>query len=89
MEADGEALAQLHAGPMVAEAVGEFQPEGLGIEADGAVHIGDVESDVAAGEHMSSVVRHAECRLFSLARARLTFSKMSAALAVHMKGLGA
>jgi hypothetical protein len=37
----------------------------------------------------ASVVRHAECPLFSLARARLTFSKMSAALAVQMKGLGA
>jgi hypothetical protein len=36
----------------------------------------------------ASVVRHAECRLWSAERARLTFSRMSLALAVQMKGLG-
>jgi transposase len=37
----------------------------------------------------SSVVRHAECRLSRAFLARLTFSRMSAALAVQLKGLGA
>ena len=36
----------------------------------------------------ASVVRHAERRLCSARRARLTFSKMSEARAVQMKGLG-
>ena len=36
----------------------------------------------------SSVVRHADGRLFRAVRARLTFSRMSAALAVQMKGFG-
>ena len=36
----------------------------------------------------ASVVRHAECRLSRDLRARLTFSRMSAALAVQMNGLG-
>ena len=36
----------------------------------------------------SSVVRQADCRLSSVRRARLTFSKMSVALAVQMNGLG-
>jgi hypothetical protein len=35
-----------------------------------------------------SVVRHAEGRLWRARRARLTFSKMSAALAVQMNGFG-
>src|ERR1700758_2078490 len=37
---------------------------------------------------LAGVVRHAECRLWSAERARLTFSRMSLALAVQMKGLG-
>ena len=36
----------------------------------------------------ASVVRHADQRLFRAARARLTFSRMSDALAVQTKGLG-
>jgi hypothetical protein len=36
----------------------------------------------------TSVVRHAECRLSRALRARLTFSRMSLALAVQMNGLG-
>jgi DNA-directed RNA polymerase subunit RPC12/RpoP len=36
----------------------------------------------------SSVVRHTDGHLFRTARARVTFSKMSVALAVQMKGLG-
>lgn len=45
--------------------------------------------DVGAGlnQRLSGVVRHADCRL-KIARARLTFPKMSAVLAVQMKGLG-
>src|SRR5262249_50835160 len=35
-----------------------------------------------------SVVRHKDCNLSSFCRARLTFSKMSEAVAVQMKGLG-
>jgi len=35
-----------------------------------------------------SVVRQADCRLSRAARARLTFSRISAALAVQMNGLG-
>jgi len=35
-----------------------------------------------------SVVRHTEGHLFRTARARVTFSRMSVALAVQMKGLG-
>ena len=37
---------------------------------------------------INSVVRHADGPLWRAARARLTFSRMSAALAVQMKGLG-
>jgi hypothetical protein len=37
---------------------------------------------------LAGVLRHTDCRLFSEARARLTFSRISAALAVQMKGLG-
>jgi hypothetical protein len=40
------------------------------------------------GLNAPSVLRHTDCRLFSEARARLTFSRISAALAVQMKGLG-
>ena len=36
----------------------------------------------------ASVVRHTDGHLFSTARARVTFSRMSVALAVQMKGLG-
>ena len=36
----------------------------------------------------ASVVRHAECRLWRALRARFTFSRMSAALAVQMNGFG-
>src|SRR6266851_1894074 len=36
----------------------------------------------------SSGLRQAECRLSSVRRARLTFSRISEALAVQMKGLG-
>ena len=37
---------------------------------------------------VSSGVRHKDCNLSSFLRARLTFSKMSEAVAVQMKGLG-
>ena len=36
----------------------------------------------------ASVVRHTDGHLFRTARARVTFSRMSVALAVQMKGLG-
>src|ERR1700674_3724645 len=36
----------------------------------------------------TSVVRHKDCNVVNLARARLTFSKISEALAVQMNGLG-
>src|ERR1039457_3778940 len=39
-------------------------------------------------ESQTSVVRHTDGHLFSTARARVTFSRMSVALAVQMKGLG-
>jgi hypothetical protein len=35
-----------------------------------------------------SVVRHTDDHLFKTARARVTFSRMSVAFAVQMKGLG-
>ena len=37
---------------------------------------------------LASVVRHTDGHLFNTARARVTFSRMSVALAVQMKGLG-
>ena len=37
---------------------------------------------------LTSVVRHKDCNVFSFLRARLTFSKMSLAVAVQMNGLG-
>ena len=41
-----------------------------------------------AGSGYSSVVHHTDGHLFKTARARVTFSRMSVALAVQMKGLG-
>jgi hypothetical protein len=43
----------------------------------------------SGGGRCASVVRQAECRLSKAFRARFTFSKMSVAVAVQMKGLGA
>ena len=39
-------------------------------------------------QYHSSGLRQAECRLLSARRARLTFSRISKAFAVQMKGLG-
>ena len=47
-----------------------------------------VTPHVAQHTKRVSGVRQAECRLSSVRRARLTFSKISEALAVQMKGLG-
>jgi hypothetical protein len=44
--------------------------------------------NVRSASLASSGLRHAECRLSSAARARFTFSRMSAAFAVQMNGLG-
>jgi hypothetical protein len=41
-----------------------------------------------ARKYYASVVRHTDGHLFNTARARVTFSRMSVALAVQMKGLG-
>jgi hypothetical protein len=65
----------------------------LGIDGEwaGATHGNSYFSvSVNPGVHhlCASVVRQADCRLFRDARARLTFSRMSAALAVQMKGFG-
>ncbi len=47
-----------------------------------------VESELALQHPVPSVVRHTDGHLFRTARARVTFSRMSVALAVQMKGLG-
>ena len=48
----------------------------------------EAKENLRAFRAKASVVRQADCRLFRDARARLTFSRMSAALAVQMKGFG-
>jgi len=47
---------------------------------------GKIESEIRY--YITSVVRHTDGHLFRTARARVTFSRMSVALAVQMKGLG-
>ena len=46
------------------------------------------DSYIHYGQATSSVVRHKDCNLSSFIRARLTFSKISEAVAVQMNGLG-
>ena len=48
----------------------------------------DVNTALTAAGNGASGVRHAECRLSKALRARLTFSRISAAFAVQMNGLG-
>jgi hypothetical protein len=55
MQPDGQALSQLHAGPVISEPVGQLQSESLGVKTDRTVHVGDIQSYVAAAKHASSM----------------------------------
>src|SRR5215831_1711338 len=58
MNPDRQALAQLHAGPVIPEPVGQFQSERLRVEPDRTVHVRDVNRDVAASEHAYSIAQN-------------------------------
>ena len=62
----------------------DYAPEELGLDAETAVKIKEIKQL----RPLTSVVRHTDGHLFRTARARVTFSRMSVALAVQMKGLG-
>src|SRR5262249_23816857 len=50
VQSDGQALAALDAGPVVAETIGQLEPEGLAIELHRAIHVGHVNAHIAASE---------------------------------------
>ena len=69
---------------------GDFDVVFVDIEIGGPFHPNRLQPIINRLEHTgASVVRQTVDNLLSLARARFTFSRMSDALAVQMKGFGA
>ena len=55
----------------------------------GRVTVAGKPGDDVHPKTLASVVRHSDATLSNVRRARVTFSRMSEALAVQMKGFGA